>query len=84
MARAEAPLAVAAGDTWRLRSNLLVLAAVTATGAVQLALVYVAPLQRLFDTQALSLPQLAVILTASTVALAAVGIEKLIRRRTDR
>jgi Ca2+-transporting ATPase len=67
-----------------LRSNPLLLAAVAATVAVQLALVYVPPLQRLFDTEALSLPQLAVVLTASTVAFIAVEIEKLIRRRTGR
>jgi P-type Ca2+ transporter type 2C len=49
--------------------------------AVQLAILYVPALQRLFDTQALSPAQLALVLVASTAAFVAVEVEKWISRR---
>jgi Ca2+-transporting ATPase len=64
------------------RSNLLLLAAVAGTFAVQLLIVYLPVLQGLFDTEPLAPVQLAVVLAASTVAFIAVEIEKWARRRT--
>jgi Ca2+-transporting ATPase len=46
----------------------------------QLAIVYVPPLQRVFETEALGAAQCAVVLVASSAAFVAVEIEKLIRR----
>jgi P-type Ca2+ transporter type 2C len=63
-------------------SNPLLLAAVAGTFAVQLLIVYLPVLQGLFDTEPLSPVQVAVVLTASTVAFIAVEIEKWARRRT--
>ena len=51
--------------------------------AVQLAILYLPALQRLFDTQALGPVQLVLVLVASTAAFFAVEIEKwVIRRRS--
>jgi Ca2+-transporting ATPase len=67
------------------RSNPFLLAAVLGAVAVQLAILHLPALQRLFDTQALSPFQLAAVLLASTAAFVAVEIEKwLIRRRSRR
>ena len=64
-------------------SNPLLLVAVVGAVAVQLAILYLPALQRLFDTQALGPVQLAVVLVASTAAFFAVEIEKwIIRRRS--
>jgi len=64
-----------------LRSNLPLAAAVVGGLALQLALVYAAPLHGLFETQALGPVELAVVLVASSVGFAAVELEKLARRR---
>ncbi len=64
-----------------LRSNLPLTLAVTGTLLVQLALIYVPALQPLFATEALSAPELVVVLLASTVAFVAVELEKVYRRR---
>jgi Ca2+-transporting ATPase len=64
-------------------SNPFLLVAVVGTVAVQLAILYLPALQRLFDTQALGPVQLALVLVASTAAFFAVEIEKwVIRRRS--
>ena len=67
--------------TLGLRSNLPLAIAVAGTFVVQLALVYVPALQPIFETQALTPAQLAVVLAASTLAFIAVEIEKLVTRR---
>ncbi len=65
---------------WRTNKPLLL--AVVAIVVVQLAIVYLPPLQRVFETEALAPIELAVMLAASTVAFVAVEIEKwTIRRR---
>jgi Ca2+-transporting ATPase len=67
------------------RSNPFLLAAVLGAVAVQLAILYLPALERLFDTQALSPFQLALVLVASTAAFVAVELEKWsIRRRSQR
>jgi P-type Ca2+ transporter type 2C len=64
-----------------LGSNRPLLAAITGTLALQLVVVYWPPLQNLLTTQALTLFELVVVLTASTGVLMAVEIEKAVRRR---
>ena len=54
---------------------------VAATVLVQMALIFVPALQPMFGTVALTLPQLALVLVASTVGFAAVEVEKWFRRR---
>ena len=63
------------------RSNLALTAAVLATGVIQLAIIYVPPLQPIFETQALSAVELVVVLVASTVVFVAVEAEKWVGRR---
>ena len=63
------------------RSNPFLLAAVLGAVAVQLAILYLPALQRLFATQALSPFQLALVLVASTAAFGAVELEKWVLRR---
>ena len=67
----------------RLGTNLPLLAAVSATLAVQLVVVYWPPLQDLLTTEALSLFELSVVLAASTLVFWAVELEKAVRRRMD-
>ena len=68
---------------WRTNKPLLV--AVMAIVALQLAIIYLPPLQAIFETEALAPIELAVMLAASTVAFVAVEIEKLaIRWRASR
>ncbi len=50
---------------------------------VQMALIYVPALQPVFGTVALTLPQLALVLVASTLGFAAVEVEKWVGRRTS-
>jgi uncharacterized membrane protein YedE/YeeE len=66
------------------RSNPFLLVAVLGAVAVQLAILYLPALQRLFATQALSPFQLALVLVASTAAFVAVELEKWILRRQSR
>ena len=63
---------------WRLglRSNPAVTAAVGLTLALQLAVIYLPPLQRLFHTQALSAAELALSCSAALVVMLAVEVEK--------
>jgi Ca2+-transporting ATPase len=66
-------------------TNLALARAVAATLAIQLAIIYLPPLQRIFETEALAPIELAVMLGASTLAFVAVEIEKwTIRRRAHR
>jgi Ca2+-transporting ATPase len=62
-------------------SNPFLLAAVVASTAIQLSLVYVPWFRPIFATEALSPAQLLTVLAASTTAFAAVEVEKLVRRR---
>jgi P-type Ca2+ transporter type 2C len=64
-----------------LRSNLWVLGAVSATVALQLAVVYAPPLQAVLHTHPLSADELLVALGLSAVVFAGVELEKLFRRR---
>ncbi|MGQ0433710.1 MAG: cation-translocating P-type ATPase [Microthrixaceae bacterium] len=64
------------------RSNPWIGRAVAASAAAQLATVYVPAFHAPFGTEALTLPQLGVVLVLSTTACAAVEIEKAIRRRS--
>jgi Ca2+-transporting ATPase len=64
-----------------LFSNRAMVGAVTIGIALQLALIYVPFLQRLFDTVALSATDLAIAFAAALVVIAAVEIQKLIARR---
>ncbi|HEX5881694.1 MAG TPA: cation-translocating P-type ATPase [Actinomycetota bacterium] len=66
------------------RSNPFLLAAVLGAVAVQLAILYLPALQRLFDTHSLSPFQLALVLVTSTAAFVAVELEKWIIRRRSR
>ncbi len=58
------------------RTNLPLARAVMATVAVQLAIIYLPPLQRIFETEALAPIELAVMLAASTLVFVAVELEK--------
>jgi len=64
-----------------LRSNLALLGTVLLTIALQLAVVYVPFLQEIFNTQALSLAELAISLVISTIVLWAVEMAKWLQRR---
>ncbi len=66
-----------------LGTNLPLTLAVAGPLLVQLALIYLPALQPIFATQALSAPELAVVLVASTAAFLAVEGEKAVRRRTN-
>ena len=66
-----------------LRSNLPLTSAVAGTFVVQMALIFVPALQPIFGTVALTLPQLALVLVASTLGFVAVEIEKWVGRRTS-
>ncbi len=59
-----------------MRSNLPLAIAVVSGIALQLALVYVAPLHGLFETETLGVVELLVVLVASTAGFAAVELEK--------
>jgi Ca2+-transporting ATPase len=67
-----------------IRTNLWLAGAVLASAVAQLCVVYVPGLQHVFDTEALDAGQLAIVVACSTLAFAAVEIEKLLRRRTGR
>jgi Ca2+-transporting ATPase len=64
-----------------LTSNLPMLGAVILTFGMQLAVIYLPPLQSVFHTQALPLGDLLVCLAASSLVLWAVEIEKWVGRR---
>jgi Ca2+-transporting ATPase len=63
------------------RSNRALSLVILVSALVQLAVVYLPPLQGLFQTQALGLEELVVVLLASTVAFLLVEAEKWLRRR---
>jgi ATPase, P-type (transporting), HAD superfamily, subfamily IC len=67
-----------------IRSNPWVLAAVLGAVVAQLLVIYVPALQGVFDTQALTLAELGVVLIASSAAFGAVEIDKMVRRRLSR
>jgi Ca2+-transporting ATPase len=64
-----------------LFSNRWLLAAVAFTFALQLAVTYLPPMQRVFDTTALSLRDLGLALLLSTIVFWAVELQKLVVRR---
>jgi Ca2+-transporting ATPase len=63
-----------------VRSNPWVIAAVLVAVAAQFLVVYLPFLQRVFETEPLSLTELAVVMAASTAAFVAVEIDKLLGR----
>jgi Ca2+-transporting ATPase len=65
----------------RLTTNPQLLAAILGTLALQIAVVYWPPGQGILRTEALTLPDLAIVLAASTLVFWAVEVEKLVRRR---
>ena len=65
----------------RLSTNSPLLAAVIGTLAIQLAVVYWAPLQSLLNTESLTLSEMGVVLVASIGVFCAVEVEKAVRRR---
>jgi Ca2+-transporting ATPase len=64
-----------------LRSNMAMLGAVLLTFVLQLAVIYLPFLQRFFDTNPLTLTELAISLAASAVVFIAVELDKWRRRR---
>ncbi len=63
------------------RTNKPLARAVVATVAIQLAIIYLPPLQPIFETKSLAPVELVVMLAASTLAFVGVEIEKLVIRR---
>ncbi len=63
------------------RTNMPLTGAVAATVAIQLAIIYLPPLQPIFETEALSPIELGVMLAASTLVFIAVELEKWLGRR---
>jgi magnesium-transporting ATPase (P-type) len=63
------------------RSNQLLLLACVSTFILQLAVIYVPFLQQMFETEALTLGQLAVTIALASLVLFAIEIEKLIANR---
>jgi Ca2+-transporting ATPase len=63
------------------RTNMPLARAVLATVAIQFAIIYLPPLQRIFETEALAPVELAAMLAASSVGFVAVEIEKWLKRR---
>ncbi|VWX55767.1 Calcium-transporting ATPase [Burkholderiales bacterium 8X] len=70
--------------TLGLRSNLPMIGAVLSTFALQLALVYLPPLQQVFGTESLGVFDLAICLASAPLVAAVVEAEKWLRRRTAR
>jgi Ca2+-transporting ATPase len=67
------------------RTNVPLTVTVVLTLFIQLAIIYLAPLQAIFETQALSPVELGVLLAGSTAVFVAAELEKwLIRRRANR
>ena len=67
-----------------LRSNVPLAVAVALTLLLQLALIYVSPLQPVFETEPLTAAQLLIVLGASTLGFAAVEVEKVVSRTRAR
>lgn len=67
-----------------LRSNPWIVGAVILTVALQLAVLYAPPLQRVFGTRALSATELGLCFLLPGVVFGAVELEKLVRRRRAR
>ncbi|MBW4030852.1 MAG: cation-translocating P-type ATPase [Acidobacteria bacterium] len=65
-----------------VRSNRWLYLSVAVTFVVQVLVIYLRPLQRLFHTSSLSVGQLTVVILVSSSILFAVELEKLIRRRS--
>ncbi len=65
-------------------TNMYLLWTVLVTVAIQIVIIYWAPLQSLLKTEALSAQELAIVLVVSTGAFLGVEVEKWMRRRTGR
>ena len=87
MALAQLAHALAVRSQWRSSlalspaTNPWLFVAVGATLAVQLLVVYLGPLQRIFHTHSLNALQLALVLVASSTVFFAVEMEKFLQRR---
>jgi len=68
--------------TQKLRSNKPLLGAVLITFVLQIMVIYWGPLQRVFDTEPLSIVELMIAFIVATVVFWAVEIEKLVGRRS--
>src|SRR3990172_8260537 len=66
------------------RTNVPLAVAVLGTVAIQLLIIYLPPLQPIFETEALSPVELGVMLAVSTLAFVAVEVEKWVGRRRGR
>jgi Ca2+-transporting ATPase len=62
-------------------SNPALLGAVALTIGLQIAILYIGPLQSVFQTEPLTVPELVLVVAASGCVLVAVELEKVIRRR---
>jgi Ca2+-transporting ATPase len=62
-------------------SNKLMVAAVSLTFGLQLMITYWAPMNEIFKTQPLPLPEMAISLGSSLVVFIAVEIEKMFKRK---
>jgi len=69
--------------TLGLGTNRPLLAAVAGTMVLQMLVIYWGPLQNLLHTEALTIPDLSVVLAASTIVFFAVELEKAVRRRIE-
>ena len=67
--------------TQGLLSNKTLLGAVLLTIALQMAVIYLPPLQTVFETRALALSDLGIAFGVSTIVFCAVELEKLLIRR---
>jgi Ca2+-transporting ATPase len=65
------------------RTNLPLLVTVVVTALIQLGLIYLPPLQPIFETEALGLEELAVVALVTPIPFIAVEIEKWVVRRRD-
>ncbi len=67
--------------TQGLFTNRFLLGSILLTLGLQLAIIYIPALQKLFHTEALSATELAAVFALSTIVFIAVEIEKLVKRR---
>jgi Ca2+-transporting ATPase len=66
------------------RSNMPLLITIILTASVQLALIYVPPLQPIFETEALGFEELVLVALVTPIPFVAVEIEKWVVRRRER
>jgi Ca2+-transporting ATPase len=66
-----------------IRTNMPLLITVLATALIQLALIYLPPLQPIFETEPLGLEELAIVALVTPIPFIAVEIEKWVVRRRE-